>query len=219
MVSGRSIGKKIGKTGKKIKKNISEKIGQYASPAAINEVISSRVASAKAAAAAYQETAESVAQNAATVAKQSLDQVLLNLEHRGLKIKESQDLINQLGQAVLTRAEGVRSQLSQNPLTPAWLKDLTCAKSAKREPLDIDDLSAEATSSVAEATVSVAAEGMQPKPMKDFLEEEDGGEAIEAAEAGEIVESKKTAKGSRGKSVPPKARAKKSRSGSAHASK
>ena len=55
----------------------------------------------------------------------SFDQVLLQLEHRGLKIKESQDLIQRMGKTVLDRAEVIRSQIAANALTPTWLKQMS----------------------------------------------------------------------------------------------
>ena len=58
-------------------------------------------------------------------AKKGLDQVLVNLEHRGLKIKESQEIIQRMGKKVLDRAEDIRSQIATNAKTPAWLKDMS----------------------------------------------------------------------------------------------
>lgn len=74
-------------------------------------------------------TAQVATQVATEAAKSSLDQVLLGLEHRGLNIKESQDLALKVGRKVLERAEAIRAQIAENPLTPSWLKEvrLKCA--------------------------------------------------------------------------------------------
>ncbi len=98
----------------------------------------------------------------AEAAKQSLDQVLLNLEHRGLSIKESQDLAIKVGRKVLERAESIRAQIAENPLSPAWLKDvrLRCADEAvlkSDETLETDTV---AVSTETKSTASEAAKGV-----------------------------------------------------------
>ncbi len=75
------------------------------------------------------------AQAKAMAAKQTLDQVLLGLEHKGYNLKEPQDLIQTVGRKVLERAneianevakaaEDVRSQVAAKPYSPTWVKDL-----------------------------------------------------------------------------------------------
>lgn len=118
-----------------------------------------------------------VAQTAQATAKSSLDQILLNLEHRGLSFKEKQELMNRVGQTVLERAEKLRSQLSELPsfsgYAPSWMK----------EPfVKVSDAPAEAAGSMTEATVSEPAQEMQTDTLATELA------ADVAADAGEQTE-------------------------------
>jgi alpha-galactosidase/6-phospho-beta-glucosidase family protein len=117
------------------------------------------------------ETAQMATQIATDAAKNSLDQVLLNLEHRGLSIKESQDLAIKVGKKVLERAEAIRSQLAENSLSPQWLKEVRIKiddENAKQAPIsDVTsdlaaDLASDPTAVSAEtlSTESAAAQGM-----------------------------------------------------------
>ena len=119
---------------------------------------------------------QSVAQTASATAKSSLDQILLNLEHRGLNFKEKQELINRVSQTVLERAERIRSQISEHPslanYAPAWMK----------EPFVKSDVPAEAAGSMTEATVSEPAQAMQTDTLATELA------ADVAVEAGEQTE-------------------------------
>jgi hypothetical protein len=53
------------------------------------------------------------AQLAAEKAKKSLDDVLLGLEHKGIKVKASQDLIQTVGRRVLARASEIAAQVQK----------------------------------------------------------------------------------------------------------
>lgn len=133
------------------------------------------------------------AKSAATVAKvasklakqtarQQLDQMLLGLQHKGLDISDSQDLVQRLGRNVLKRAEAIRAQLANTPLSPAWLKEISLGGRSVRFD---EEVPADATS-MTEATVSVAAEGMQP-PIEEFASREFS-EEEPLAPAGELAE-------------------------------
>ncbi len=138
-------------------------------------------------------TAQMAAQTVAQSAKEGLDQVLLGLEHRGINLKDSQekaqDFAQKVGRKVLERAEEIRAQIAENPLSPAWLKDVSLtpthpphfadaeaeAAHALRDVTPSDDdasVTADAAGSLTETTVSEPAEEMQPKAMKTILEEE-----------------------------------------------
>lgn len=119
------------------------------------------------------------AQSAQQTAKHQLDQVLLGLQHKGITIKDSQGLIENVGRSVLKRAEAIRAQIANTPLSPSWLREISLsgspASSAVRTAGVADaategsrgvarEVPADATS-VAEATVSGAAEDMQPEPL------------------------------------------------------
>lgn len=121
---------------------------------------------------AVQKAAQATAQMASNLAttfsteaaKHSLDQVLLNLEHRGLSFKDSQDLAIKVGRKVLERAEAVRLQIAENPLSPAWLREvrLKCVETALNKTVADETLetSPVASASETEATVSKAAQGV-----------------------------------------------------------
>jgi hypothetical protein len=131
--------------------------------------------------------ATDTAQIAAETAKHSLDQVLLGLEHRGFKVKDSQDLqdiqvmAQKVGQKVLERAEAIRAQIATSPFSPAWLKDVkiptTSEKSsenAAEKPHDEkaaaafepDVKNAAGASSLTETTISAAAADVQPETLE-----------------------------------------------------
>jgi len=134
--------------------------------------------------------ASDTAQIAAETAKHSLDQVLLGLEHRGFKVKENQDLqdiqvmAQKVGQKVLERAEAIRAQIATSPFSPAWLKDVkisttfaTAEKPVEKPAhgkseasVDGDVKNAAAASSLTEATVSSAAEDVQPETLEARLD-------------------------------------------------
>jgi hypothetical protein len=54
-----------------------------------------------------------------------VDDILLDLEHKGFKLQDPQDVIQSIGRKVLERAENVRVQLARQSKRPAWLKDVT----------------------------------------------------------------------------------------------
>lgn len=143
---GKKLGREIGRKGEAIGQKFDEHVDQIA------EKVTTVAATVK--------------QTATETAKTSLDQVLLNLEHRGLNIKDKQEVILRVGQTVLDRAEKIRAQLTENsPLgafAPAWMK----------EPLvkvDVDSATAtsEASGSMTEATVSEPAQAMQANTLQD----------------------------------------------------
>ena len=147
----------------------------------------------------FGQSAKSAATTAMSTAKFGLDQVLLGLQHRGLNLEESRDLVQQVGRRVLERAEEIRKQLALSPLSPAWLKDVSLGgPAAIGAPLKADEMSesdapfsttspdADASQNLAESGSIVAAEAgsivdatvsdpvveMQPESMKSFLAEE-----------------------------------------------
>ena len=150
----------------------------------------------------FGQTAKSAATTAMSTAKFGLDQVLLGLQHRGLNLEESRDLVQQVGRRVLERAEEIRKQLALSPLSPAWLKDVSLGgPAAIGAPLKADAMNemsesdapfsttspdADASQNLAESGSIVAAEAgsivdatvsnpvveMQPESMKSFLAEE-----------------------------------------------
>jgi hypothetical protein len=126
-----------------------------------------------------------------STAKAGLDQLLHNLEEKGLKIKDSQDFLQKIGQSVLERAEEIREQVAQNPLAPSWIKDVTLSNAhshsngaEKNSPaqdhthahtagpaLHDENHPAEAAGSMEEASISQPAQDMQPAPLKEIMEE------------------------------------------------
>lgn len=90
----------------------------------LSEKISQRIAKT----AETAKTAKAAAQIVAQSAKSQIDQALLGLQHSGLKDvvkKESQDLIQSIGQGVLKRAENIRQQIVRTPFSPSWLKEIS----------------------------------------------------------------------------------------------
>jgi hypothetical protein len=115
-------------------------------------------------------SAQAAGQTAASTAKQGLDQILLGLQHNKLKLIDTpQDIIHSVGRKVLERAEAIRAQLAEQPLSPSWLKDVNLTpqapvtakksvKKAKRAHMPADE-----AVSMTEASVSEAAAEMQPE--------------------------------------------------------
>ncbi|MES2854828.1 MAG: hypothetical protein V4692_03140 [Bdellovibrionota bacterium] len=104
----------------------------------------------------------------------SIDQVLLGLQHRGLNLKEfnfkesqdaAQNIAQKVGRKVLERADEIRAQLAEQPYSPSWLKDVSLAPrpeivDATAEENIVSEITPEAASSMSDATVSKAAAGM-----------------------------------------------------------
>lgn len=142
--------------------------------------------------------------NVADTAKTSLDQVLLNLEHRGLNFKDKQEIIHRVGQTVLDRAEKIRAQITENtPLgafAPAWMKE-----SLVKTDADPATATADASGSMTEATVSEPAQAMQANTLQDEIAadassvEKSTEESVEAAsdEVADTPKKKKTKKASK----------------------
>lgn len=162
--------------------------------------------------------------DAAQTAKQSIDQALIALEHRGINIKDPQDFAQRVGRKVLERAESIREQIADKPFTPAWLKDVNlapkAAKATEAAPLSSEEnpeitIEASAAASLTETTVSEPAEEMQPKPMREFMNQNDESEAevSDLTLSDEEIEEAKPAK----KARKPKASAAKSKSSSTRA--
>lgn len=138
---GRKLGKEIGRKGEAIGQMFDQRV----------EEIAEQVTT----------VAQSVKQTASEAAKTGLDQILLNLEHRGLNVKDTSDfseIVQKVSQTVLDRAEKIRSQITEHPavgaFAPSWMKEPLVKVAA-------DDVKAEAAGSMTEATVSTAAEDMQ----------------------------------------------------------
>lgn len=154
--------KSLKKIQTKIRKGLPKKIkSQFGEK--LNTKLASQAQEAVQKATRTAQMATQVATQVATdAAKSSLDQVLLNLEHRGLNIKESQDLAIKVGRKVLERAEAIRAQIAENPLSPSWLKEvrLKCAE----EPMSTDPT---AVSTEIPSTTSAPAAGMAEPPHAD----------------------------------------------------
>ena len=74
------------------------------------------------------------ARDTALAAKKSLDEALLDLQHRALELKKDpQDVIQKVGFKVLERAEAVRAQIADKSYSPAWLKDISLTPKAAAE--------------------------------------------------------------------------------------
>ncbi len=73
---------------------------------------------------AFAHSATEAGDLARNVAKAQVDQVLLNLQHKGLDLSHSNELVQKIGKSVLRRADEVRERLEGSPMAPEWLKDL-----------------------------------------------------------------------------------------------
>jgi hypothetical protein len=118
------------------------------------------------------QTAATAAATAKQTAMQGLDQVLLGLSHNKQKLLDSpQDIIQSIGRRVLERAEQIRSQLAEQPLSPSWLKEVTltppaatAAKPTKsKNATRRNHMPADEAVSMTEASVSEPAAKMQPE--------------------------------------------------------
>ena len=173
---GKKLGKQIGRKGEAIGQKFDQRVDKIA------------------------ETVTTVAETAKQTAKTSLDQILLNLEHRGLNLKDSQDILQKVSQTVLDRAERIRSQITEHPsiggYAPSWLKE-PLTKSEPEARTQEPKPTAEAAGSLTEATVSEPAQGMQTPTLKDELEEA----AEIAAAAGDEEAAADSAKPKRAKTA------------------
>jgi hypothetical protein len=111
----------------------------------------------------------------------NFDQVLLQLEHRGLKIKESQDLIQRMGKTVLDRAEVIRSQIAANHLTPNWLKEMSVIN---------NDLPSTLANTLERVGMKKKKTSKKKVSMTDQLAATVAGNAVVAEEAAEAVAQK-----------------------------
>ena len=151
------------------------------------------------------ETATGARDMAKTVAKAQVDQVLLNLSHKGLDLRDSNELAQRIGKSVLRRADEVRELIESHRMAPTWLKDLKLGDkldhlsqkltsfdetldettdaaageaSEKRSRLDKTSEAAESTSMM-DATAARASADVQPgtlrKTKKNTMVESEGG--------------------------------------------
>ncbi|RYZ74140.1 MAG: DUF3235 domain-containing protein [Proteobacteria bacterium] len=144
------IGSKLGSIEKRIEKTF-EKTLEKTLQTAMNSPLTAKAANAAEAVQARVDKARTTAKDARNMAqataKQSLDQVLLGLEHKlennGVDVKQKKDLIYAVGKKVLERAEVIRGQVAANPMAPTWIKGM-----------NLNDLmpKAAATTETAEAT-------------------------------------------------------------------
>lgn len=75
------------------------------------------------------QTAETAAQNAKQSAMQGLDQFLLGLQHKKIAcLIDPQDLVQSLGRKILERADAIRAQLAEKPISPSWLRDVSLSR-------------------------------------------------------------------------------------------
>ena len=73
---------------------------------------------------AFAQSATEAGDLAKNVAKAQVDQVLLNLQHKGLDLSQSNELVQKIGKSVLRRADEVRERLEGSRMAPEWLRDL-----------------------------------------------------------------------------------------------
>lgn len=84
---------------------------------------------------------------------ETIDQALLDLQHKALDLKsQPQDLIQKVGQRVLERAERIRAQVAETPYSPTWLKDLSLAPKVE-ESGEADEASEDSDEELASGAV------------------------------------------------------------------
>jgi len=151
---------------------------------------------------AFAQSATEAGDLAKNVAKAQVDQVLLNLQHKGLDLSQSNELVQKIGKSVLRRADEVREKLEGSPMAPEWLKDLklgdkieglsqklteTMGSSSNmqaeqaREEAGAHGDAAESTTT-ADAAVSQAAASMQPESMQESAHYSDQDSVQESAQ-------------------------------------
>lgn len=87
-------------------------------------------------------------------AKKTLDQALLDLQHKAIDLKsQPQDLIQKVGQRVLERAERIRSQVAETPYSPSWLKDLSLTPRSSDESGEAQESSEDSPEETASGAV------------------------------------------------------------------
>ena len=176
---GKKLGKNIGRKGEALGQKLDLRVEQIA------------------------EQAFTVAQTAKETAKVGLDQILLNLEHRGVNIKDKQDIIQKMGQTVLDRAEKIRSQIAEHPslekFAPSWMKESVQKTSKKTETV----ATAEGTTTeMSAAPAEEMTETAQDVEAQIESEEADHGDLFTAGEkAKRTPKTSKTAKTSKSKTT------------------
>ena len=175
---GKKLGKNIGRKGEALGQKLDQRVEKIA------------------------EQAFTVAQTAKETAKVGLDQILLNLEHRGVNIKDKQDIIQRMGQTVLDRAEKIRSQIAEHPslekFAPSWMKEST----KKTETATTSDATATEASATAPAHAEEMTETVQDVEAQIESEEADHGDLFTAGEkAKRTPKTSKTAKTSKSKTT------------------
>lgn len=193
--------KKLRAQGRQISQQISDQINerignQFAAQFStqLHAVLSSKVTEqAQEVVKTAARTAQATAHIAAETAKHGIDQVLLNLEHRGLNVKDSQDLAVKVGRRVLERAEAIRAQIAANPLSPSWIKDVSL-KPLETADLERDVASPTGTVPMAAEPAPIAAAALSAEPSEAPAEAITGADDTEDA-----AEVKKPRRASRSK--------------------
>lgn len=128
-------------------------------------------------------------QMATATAKFGFQQALHHLEEKGFDVHDPKAFAQSVGKKALEEAERIRLAVVENPLSPAWLRDITFtpAKPVRQEEegeieemKETSPIEATATGSIVESVISEAAEAMQPG--HGALDENVGEEATEADE-------------------------------------
>lgn len=144
-----------------------------------------------------------------------LDQVRTDLQN-SKRVKDSQELLQDLGLRVLKRADEIRARVAKVPLSPSWLKNISLvdaytqrfapskaqafapetsseheyghfSEAHEAARVASDEVPAEGAS-MREATASEPAEEMQPAPMRVILEEREALEEMGPEAVQEIEE-------------------------------
>lgn len=118
-----------------------------------------------------------VTQVASATAKYGLQQALSEIEKRGLDVNDPKAFAHSLGQKAREQAERLRLKVLENPLGPAWLRDVSFApqdshpaveETEVREDQEIPATEAAAAGSVVESVLSEPALDMQPDHQEEI---------------------------------------------------
>lgn len=109
---------------------------------------------------------------ATETAKFGFQQALSQLEQKGFDVHDPKAFAQSVGKKALEEAERLRKVVAENPLSPAWLRDITFTPDKRATPAseegeiqemnETSPVEATATGSIVESVMSEAAEGMQP---------------------------------------------------------
>ncbi len=110
-------------------------------------------------------------QLAGQTAKYGWQQALNQLEQKGFDVHDPKAFAQSVGKKALEEAEKIRLAIAENPLSPAWVREITFTPSKPefhdeegeiQEMEETSPAEASASGSIVESVISEAAEGMQP---------------------------------------------------------